>query len=62
MYELDANAYAMLVLAADKPLTIVPPLHMPVVEQLSRSGLLVKSGSRWFASAEGLRTVGCTLH
>jgi hypothetical protein len=62
MYELDANALAMLELVADHPLTIVPPLHMPMVEQLSRSGLLVKSGSLWFASAAGLRTVGRTLH
>jgi hypothetical protein len=62
MYELSANAYAMLELVADKPLSVVPPLHLPLVEQLSESGLMVKSGSQWYASAAGLRTVGRTLH
>jgi hypothetical protein len=62
MYELNANAYAMLELVADKPLSVVPPLHQPLVESLSQSGLMVKCGSQWYASAEGLRTVGRTLH
>lgn len=62
MYQLSANAYAMLELVADRPLSVVPPLHLPLVEQLSHSGLMVKFGSRWYASAEGLRTVGRTLH
>jgi hypothetical protein len=62
MYELSPNAYAMLELVADKPLSVVPPLHQPLVEWLSESGLMVKFGSQWYASAEGLRTVGRTLH
>jgi hypothetical protein len=62
MYELSANAYAILELVADKPLSVVPPLHQPLVEWLSESGLMVKCGSQWYASAEGLRTVGRTLH
>jgi hypothetical protein len=62
MFELSANAYALLELVAEGPLSVVPPLHQPLAEKLSASGLMVKHESRWYASAEGLKTVGRTLH
>ena len=62
MSDLNNNEYAMLELLTLQPLSVVPPLHMPLISQLSTRGLAVKEGAQWYPTASALRILGSTLH
>ena len=60
--ELNNHEYAMLELLAMQPLSVIPPLYVPLISQLSTRGLTVQEGAQWYPTATALRIVGRTLH
>ena len=62
MSDLNNHEYAMLELLTLKPLSVIPPLYVPLISQLSTRGLTVQEGAHWYPTATALRIVGRTLH
>jgi hypothetical protein len=62
MSELNNHEYAMLELLTMQPLSVIPPMYMPLISQLSTRGLTVQEGAQWYPTATALRIMGRTLH
>ena len=62
MRDLSRNEYAMLELLALQPLSCIPPLHRPLISQLSERGLTMHVDAHWYATATALKMVGRSLH
>ena len=62
MSDLNNHEYAMLELLAMQPLSVIPPLYVPLISQLSTRGLTVQEGAQWYPTASALRILGSTLH
>ena len=62
MSDLNNHEYAMLVLLTMQPLSVIPPMYMPLISQLSTRGLTVRKDAQWYPTATALRIVGHTLH
>jgi hypothetical protein len=62
MSDLNNHEYAMLVLLAMQPLSVIPPMYMPLISQLSTRGLTVQKDAQWYPTATALRIMGRTLH
>ena len=62
MHTIDQNDYALLELAAMKPIGFLPPLHLSAAETLVRRGLLKREGEQWLPTRIGLHLLGRTIH
>jgi hypothetical protein len=62
MSDLNNHEYAMLELLTMQPLSVIPPMYMPLISQLSKRGLTVQEGAQWYPTATALQIVGRTSH
>ncbi len=62
MHAIDENDYALLELAAMKPIGFLPPLHLSVAETLVLRGYMKLEGQHWLPTRTGLQVLGRVVH
>jgi hypothetical protein len=58
----NRNEYALLTLAAVRPLRKLPKFHKAIADRLASKGLLRQADGAWHPTAAGLRVIHQTLH
>lgn len=62
MRVLNGNEYAIVELLAIKPLSYVPPTHLPIIKKLSKQGVVKRREGHWYLTKVGLILAGRTMH
>ena len=58
----NRNEYALLSLAAVKPLACLPDFHKAIADRLASKGLLRQQNGEWHPTAAGLKVIRKTVH